>query len=405
MTTVLQQQQPGSFRGFPFLVNSETKEGGKKTASHEFVNSDKRFTEEFGVFPPKFSLQIIVHGDIQNRLEFERILNIPGLGTLVHPVYGAVEVKSTTFSVSSSQTSLGEFRFSVNFETSENNVTAAPVGITNAAVTKVAEDARTVLDAALEEAYAEPDIPDTLDSAASKADSIYNKVFSSVSSVTGAVQEKVSTFTRIVNENKAKVFTIVQKANTVKQSVTDMYTSALKIVNTPSELFLAWESLLDFGALENSINTITVPRLNKETNRSVLNEHTRVTGLINLFEAASYVDYKTDQELKKIQSLLDSQYKSQIESYDNLVQDGVTPLAMNADVRQKVAELRVKTRKVLNEKSQNIWRVVEITPKTSSMLLTTFRYYGDLDNFDFIKDLNPDVNSSNFKKPIQAVSG
>lgn len=404
MTIVSQQYQAASFKGVPFLVNTETKEGGKKTQTHEYVNSDKRYTEEFGTLPPKFSIQAIVHESVQNRLNLERVLDEPGLGTLVHPVYGIVEVKSTTYSVTSNQRSLGEFLFSINFETSEANVTAEPAGLTNAAVTRTAEDAREALDTSLGNNYIDPELPSTLESAAEKLDEIYETVFDSVTTVTDAVQEKAADFTRIVNDGRSKVFTIVQQASNMKQSITDMYTAALKVVNTPSELFDSWSNLIDFGFIESGINAITIPRINEETNRRILNEHTRVTGLINLFEAAAYTEYKTDQELYKVKNLLDTAYNDQIERLGGLEADSLPFLALDADVREKLSLLRVQTRQVFDDLEQNIWKVVNIDTKTSSMLLTTYRYYGGLENFDFIRNLNPTVNSSNFKIPIMAIT-
>ena len=104
--SVLEQLQPASFRGIPFLVNAETKTGGKKTVTHEYVGSDKRFTEELGLLPPSFSIEAVIHGNeaISTRLLLEDALDEPGLGILVHPVYGAIEVKSTIYSVNSNQT-------------------------------------------------------------------------------------------------------------------------------------------------------------------------------------------------------------------------------------------------------------------------------------------------------------
>jgi hypothetical protein len=82
----------------------------------------------------------------------------------------------------------------------------------------------------------------------------------------------------------------------------------------------------------------------------------------------------------------------------------VMVVAEDPDVRKTVAELRVKANKVIDNKEQSVFRVVEIEPGMTSFALTTHRYYGSLDNLDLIKTLNPSVNWGNFDEPIQAVS-
>jgi prophage DNA circulation protein len=404
---VIEKLQRASFRGVEFLVESETKQGGKKTVTHEFVNSNQRFTEELGELPPVININAVVHGEtaIDQRFNLERVLNLPGTGTLVHPVYGILEnVKSTTYSVNSAQTGIGEFKFSIQFETSESNVTAAPTTITNSAVSKAAEDARSALNSALESSFINPEFPKVSDTSGSTLDDIYEEVFNQVSSVTNAVQTKISEFTRVVENGRSSVFSIVQQATTVKTSIQDLYLAAINVVNTPSDLLDAWSNLTDFGFLDTQGKTNTVPRQNEENNRSILNEHTRVNALINAFEAAVYTNFQTDVELSNAQQILNDAYNTQIEQFRETVSSEVNSLAANPNVRQTISELRNLSRQVFDEKEQNIWRVVTIDPGTTSMLLTSYRYYGNIDNLNLIIGLNDDINVANFKTPITAIS-
>lgn len=389
--SVIEQLQPASFRGVDFLVNAETKLGGKKTVTHEYVNSDKRLTEEMGKFPPSFMIEAIVR-TLQKRFDLERELDLPGLGTLVHPVYGSIEVKSTTYSVSSNQTRIGEFRFSINFEISEEKTSYIAPFLSPSSVSKLAEESRTALDNGLEAAYKIPSLPSILTAAASKVDSIYTNVSDAALAVQEPILTPYAEFTSFVSNARANVFLTVQKASAVKTSLSAMYSSALALVNTPQDLYDAWKSLLDFGFLDLEGKTNTVPRQEKESNRQRLNDHTKTTALINLYEAAVYRDYDTDNDLNAAQETLDG-------AYTNLAD-----LVLDADTRKTLANLRANTRKVFDQKLQNIWRVVNISPGKSSMALTAYRYYGNLDQLDRIKNLNPDVNYANFNQDIQAVS-
>ena len=404
---MIEKLQPASFRGIPFLVNTETKAGGKKTVTHEFVNSNKRFTEELGELPPNFSIEAIVHGEnaIAERRNLERVLNLSGKGDLVHPVYGLLQVKSTTYSVTSNQTNIGEYRFSIEFESSEENVTAQPSQVTKSAVSKAAEDARESVDNAIESNYIDPVIPDTLTSSSDKLDEIYTDLNTTISGNIGLVQDGIADFTRVINDEITNVLTTAQQGTKVRTSLQSVYSAAIAVTNQPQLLFDSWKSTVEFGIedLKGAVNTVF--RLNKESNKSTLNEHTRMSSMINLFESAAYIEFQTDQELQDVQNLLDETYQRIMKDYDQDIDTGsVRVLAEDPDVRKTVAELRTITRQVLNSKEQTVFRVITIENGVSSMALTAHQYYGDIDNLDLLKTLNPSVNWANFNQSIQAVS-
>jgi prophage DNA circulation protein len=424
---VFEQWQPASFKGVSFLVNTETKTGGKKTVTHEYVGSDKRFTEELGLLPPLFTIEAKVHGEdaIQQRLELEKILDEPGLGTLIHPIYGAVEVKSTTYIVNSNQTDVGEFRFSLNFETTEAIVTLDVAPATVSTVSDNAGNARTALDNAMEAAILGPDVPgytpDVLSATSEKiieaieptfidqitvgANSIYDTIFDYTTGVVSAVRSKVATFTSFVSNARSDMLTIVQQPFEIKNNVKDFYAAALNIVNSPSDLSEAWDRLIDFGFLETPIGTDTVIQQNTENNKSTLNEHTRLTALVNLNESSADKDYTTEEDIDAQNKVLDDGYRRLMENFGNdLDLTNVTPLAMDADFKAAMTTLRANTKAVLDAKRQNAYRVVTINPGTSSMALTAYRYYGDHEELDELQDLNPNSNHANFIGNIQAVS-
>lgn len=402
----IEKLHPPSFRGITFLYSSETRTGGKKIAMHEFVNNDNRFVEELGELPPSFSIEAIVSGDdaIQRRLDLERVLTIPGLGTLVHPIYGNIQVKSTTFTVSSNQRDIGRFTFSINFERSEANVTVAPDIPTNSAVSGASEEARTALFDSLEGNYTEPQIPDTVDSSAVKLTEILDDVGGSISSTVNTIQEGVSEFTAIINEAKTEVFSIVQEGVKLKSALQEVYASALSVVSSAATLYDAWLDLIDFGSVDIQGDVNTVFRLNKENDLSVQNEHTRINALINLYEATVYRDYETDQDLQDAQDILDETFTKLMRNYDQDIDSAVNILAKDPNVRQKMSELRTIARQVIEQKEKNVWKVVQINPGLSSMALISYRYYASLENLSLIETLNNDVNWSNSDQEIQAVS-
>ena len=57
---VLTYSHTASFKGFEFLFLTETTSSGKKTISHEYPNTDKRFVEEVGIIPKKIQMKKIM---------------------------------------------------------------------------------------------------------------------------------------------------------------------------------------------------------------------------------------------------------------------------------------------------------------------------------------------------------
>ena len=407
--TIRELTRQGSWRGLGFLVQSETTSSGKKTVSHEFVNSDVRYTEELGKIPRKFTLNVTVHGydAISQRFFLEDELNQPGVGSLVHPIYGELQAKSTTYSITSNQNNIGRFDFSINFEVSDANVTAEPILISESGVKKQAETSRSLLDDALEAAYSIPDIPSLLDSAAGKLSEVFEGIVDAVSVVTDPIQSAASSFASVIFEAQAGVFSIVQEATQIKLSLTNIYDSMLSVVDFPGQLLASWESLIDFGTEDDFEPTSTVIRSKKENNRNIINDHTRITALIGAYESAVYKDYGTETDLQKERSFLDEKFKEIFFSdpiENDIATNKINYLANEPNTRAAVSELRVKSNQVFDQKEQAIWKVNTIKPGRSSMALTAYRYYGDIENIDLLASLNPNVNVANFNEEINAVS-
>lgn len=404
----IEDLSPASFRNIPFLVNSEQELGGKKTVTHEFVGSDKRFTEDsLGLLPPTFTIEAIVQDPdaITKRINLINALNQSGLGVLVHPVYGAVNVKSTIYTINSNQRGIGEFRFSIPFERSEAVVTAAVAPATFSAVQNSAENSRTKLGDAFENAFVSPILPEELTETAEKAESIYDEVLEVSKSALNVIQSKVATFTSFVSDSKADVLTIVQIPFSMKNNLESLYSSALDIVNTPGDLYDMWNRLIDFGFLDIRLPIITESRRISEGNKSVLNEHTRIEALINSYEAGADREYETTDEIATTREELNAAHERIMEEYDDDIDtDNVPVLAEDPDLRTAIADLRTNAEQILNEKEQNAWRVIQVDPGRSSMALTAYRYYGNIDNLDIVRELNPNANHADFDETINAIS-
>lgn len=84
-----------SFRGAQFHVRTATSKGGRRTVDHVYPRSDVVERDNLGASPRDFSLDAYVIGPryFEDRDKFERALEQGGIGLLVHPYRGSLNVK------------------------------------------------------------------------------------------------------------------------------------------------------------------------------------------------------------------------------------------------------------------------------------------------------------------------
>jgi prophage DNA circulation protein len=411
--TTFEQMQIASFKGFQFLIESDDTNRGNKTAIHEYPNVDKRFVERLGKLPPTFTINAIIHGDnsIQRRLAFESILESDGPGTLVHPVYGNIQVEALPFSVNSNQTRVGEFRYSIPFAASSPNIAPTPVAPNKQTVSAASEIARIALNDAFEDAYQDPVKGSTLTAIADKTTTMYDTVKSAINAITSPIESNAATFNRIVNDAITTATITIQSATDFKIALQNVYNSALLIANTPDLMTTAWNNLLNFNIGESGNSSDvgpvnTVQRQRKESDKSIIDENTRLNALINLYESYAYTLFATINEIETARALLDDAYNRYMElAIAESEEAGVSTLASNSNVRSSMSDLRNKSRINFDTQEQNVWKVVTIEPGVSSMALVAYRYYGSLDTLDELTGLNTDVNAAGILvSEIQAVT-
>ena len=410
---MLEEYQSASWRGVPFLVPNESEDTGQKSALHEYPNSDERFVEQLGKIPSTFKMEAIIHGEfaIQERIRLKEALLVPGIGDLVHPIYGTVRVKALPFTIRSSQSRMGEFILSLEFAVSKENVTPTPETATAQTVTQASLNVNIALNVALEENYVEPDGGSLLEASSDKTTDATEEVQSKINASTNLDPDNASTFNRVADTILDNSLIITQTAEGLSGNMGSLISAGLEVVDVPSGLRESWTLMLSFGIGPNGITSAfdpinTVSRLLGATNSNLIDEWTRLVALANLYEAIAYTDFTTVGQLTQAQTLLDDKYKAYLEDAISLTADaGLTSIATDADVRQTFLALRNTAREAINTKSQNLWRVVTIAPGRSSMALTAYKYYGNLDQLELIKELNSSINVATFnEEELSAVS-
>lgn len=407
-------------RGFKFLMVSENTSRGQKLALHEYPNRDDRFAEPLGKLPPILGMTCVIHGEdyFQNRLDFETILEIPGVTELTHPIYGVIDVQPGPFTVTSNQKEIGKFIFNVTFYTSADGIGPAPIGFSSSTMALFAINARLSLENAFEDSFIDPedgfDLGKAVDSNLGALDSIQD----GIDSVIGPIESAIATVSSTINEFRTKIFRIAQTGTRIKNAFTNLYNDMLQLTLDPATLTTMWQDMLVHGVEtitttgrsgppdESSEigSTDTVKRERNETNNSVIEEQTRITGLIGVMESLAFTEFATADDIAIASIIVDERFRAYFQENNQEAETGVVSLARDSDVRITVLQLKAGLKIVLDEQLANVWRTTEANPGFSSMALTAYRYYGNHETLENIIDLNHDVNSANFDKEITLVT-
>jgi prophage DNA circulation protein len=119
MTFNISKLPEASYNDVKFLYQSSSIGGGRKTITHEYPNSDIRFVEDLGGLRKTYNMEAVIDNNNNNNLRDQLINALDSkniLGKLVHPEYGAKNVKLINYTINNSKNQLGITTFSITFE-------------------------------------------------------------------------------------------------------------------------------------------------------------------------------------------------------------------------------------------------------------------------------------------------
>jgi len=89
--------RPASWRGIAFEVEGDEFKTGRRVQIHEYPQRDKPYAEDLGRSARAYAITAFLIGDDypERRDQLVEALERPGVGKLVHPFYGEVDVVST----------------------------------------------------------------------------------------------------------------------------------------------------------------------------------------------------------------------------------------------------------------------------------------------------------------------
>lgn len=427
---ITKRLQAASWRGFSFLCPDEQNpKQGRKIAIHNYPNTNKRFAQDLGEYPEDFNVTAIITGDnyLNRTRNFKALLNQKGLGRLVLPHQGALDVVALPYDVDYSQKSAGVVTFKLKFTISNTSEVPAQAPSSVEDVFQAADDVRfrgQVIWAT------EQEVPSSKTNFLTAANDMRRSVVDTVQDFTHGMVQQDAQLQKIVRDIETDLAILIRDPILMAEKM--VYgTQALAngFMSTLSILFSQVKDVFTGDDDENEVNSAnandmiaggqfgknftdpgaspsesgivlwpddTGERQQRNKNRVLTVENVRVNFLTFAFEVAANFKYKTSAEISGVQTALEEEFTNQM-----LNDDPNSIFNQDQEFKLLMDTLKTFTYEVLEQKSQQVYSVgtfIVRTPQSSMNL--AFKLYAeeitdpdDLQGFaEDLVELNPDQN-------------
>jgi hypothetical protein len=377
-----------SFRGVPFISESSTTDGGRKTVTHEYPDQKERYVEDLGGKMKKFSIQGLIT-DTNNfdyylkRTAFITALEMKGTGILTHPYYGIITVACVSFAILEENTRLGVAKFSLNFEETTNNIFPKFFGESLSGLNDLANNIIGLIGAGL--------ITGVVSGNRNISDTAF-KLISLSTLIKGSLPAATSVPSSIDQEQSNylndELITFNQNVYQYAQDSTSMFPAILTLLddynstaNTPDYAFNINKKLFAYGNNDKTILADTIYLRQRTINRATLNSSVRAIMLCYMYVVAAEITYTDNEQLNSYISILESLYL-QLTINNNL----------DPNILAQLETLRTRTTIYLA--SLQISQVTTITVAQTPLTKLLYNYYESFDNENEIIALNNLLNPS-----------
>jgi prophage DNA circulation protein len=391
------ETKPGAYKGVEFLVITSSITGGRKDVLFEFPNSNKQTVEDLGLRPRSYDMQVIIPHEnyITIRDSLLRALEDGEKGPLDHPFYGRVEnVVARTFVIEESLTDLGRAKLQIVFAISDD------IGIPQKALNAISEAAvqNAVLADAVTADIAESfevtegflgNFQDAQELLAGVADT-----FNEVTSFASAITTEINQYAANVNAFTTKINQLIAVPQDLANSIKNIFSSVDTLFASVEATYDAFSNnaFFDFGANDSDIYQTTQGRVERSTNRDIVNQAMQVSSLGYAYLNAAQIDFLTETDVDAVSSFLDDQY-ALIFTLQSVAVPGVaSPInptqGLSDQTLTALTDLRTIANNLLDDKRTKAQKIITVNTKQMPMSVLAYRYYGSTELADTLLELN-----------------
>ena len=374
---------PASFKGAGFIYVSGDINAGRKTVTHEYPNKDFRYIEDLGKNLRSFSIRAIIQGFFYetNKKTLEDALNDEGIGILVHPFLGNINSVCTGYTVSEDLTGTGIANFTLNFLEAETS--RYPDASTNN-ISKIADLYRKLYDFIKDDLNGQyiAQFARNIAFSAQKLRDLTDTL-NLIANTTKSLNVSSTEFRTQSNSFNNNAFKIASPTGDIGGNLSDFVSSFDSLSTDGQTRFDASSQLFGFGYDDEFIDLPTTQIQQRNDNQKYINGSINALAFANQIDSAKDIDYANEQDLNDTAQILDDNYDFLLNSESD---------KFSNQLLSDINELRNQIRIFFEQKRLVINKIIEITTKPIPATVLTYQYYGNVDDYEQIINLNSIFN-------------
>lgn len=379
--TILSQLYSASFRGVSFYVRDSSIESGRKTITHEFPNADRRYVEDLGRLQTTYRIKALVTGNsttyISNRNSLIKALEQPGLGQLIHPFYGTINVTPKPFTLSESIRELNFANFDLVFEASQDNIYPNELINNLSRINVLSEESLSILQENISNVFnVNLNYLNNFQDAQNVLNNLANSFLGNTNSFTRNLNG-INDFSSFLSQYTNNINSNILNPSSLASNNIQLFEQTQSVIPTPKQQIETYQKFYDFNDNLQPVPQTTVPRVQRQVNRDIIKDSVQANALIKSYQAAPEIEYSNINELNETQKLLEDQYNKIQQS--NVLDD---------NTKISISNIRNENRKFFDQEKLSINKIASINTKREPLSVLSYRYYGNTQRVDELRRLN-----------------
>jgi len=379
----LEKLLPASWREVPFQVRAESQtDGGRRIIIHDYLNSDRRYIEDMGQIPPNFKITAFVHGEdfLEKADKLEKALNQQGVGKLVMPTFGELNLYALPYQKDATLRDVGEITFELSFASGisiSGPVKARPViqtlhSKTDKALNEIANKVEekqippTNTSNALAAMYDLKQCANALQTVISTVNNV-----SDIESAIALIQINAPKIVRAGSSMKTSFMTNLWQKVSVGLTGGKGVKKLLDLTKFGADLTLSLSDIKN--AYENAVESPgdyaiplwignTATRIARNANRLTVVNAGRLSALVTAYDQTAEATYQTDVELEYARADVETAY-SRLMFIDT---NDPTLIQSDPEIRTAIDDVRLTALELLAEKEQSVYVLTSLPRQAST---------------------------------------
>lgn len=383
-----------SFKGVECLVKNSTIKFGQKTVTHEYPNANRSEVEFLGIAEDEFSMDLYIHSSdvdyISKRNALKQALSSSGAGNFIHPYEGNIRCSVIGQpSLTENDREFGIAKFSVVFKKTSKKTLPAISGNNRSYISNLVTTISNELTNYVQIGYAISGLYASSDLNVLEKLRAFSTLVDKTLDIVPLDADDASEIKKSLDEFDENIIASVQDVSILTSQLANVFSSIDRPADNILDNLQIYELFFNFGQGDSDYTPITQEQIEIQNNDEVINEYVTVMTLAMSYEVATQYDYSDDVQMNEVSSILEEQYNDIIDK-------------LKSDARFTLNTIRNNANEYFD--NQDVRRVITVTVDKNPLAKICYLYYGNLDNFQRIYELNNKQDPSLYEGDIRILA-